>query len=344
MRVTRRGLQIALGGLWLLDAALQCQPYMFTKAFGIEGIGSAAAGQPWIASAPVHWAAHLISTQPIATNAVFAGTQLALALGLFWRGSARVALLASIGWAVGVWVFGEGLGGLLGGGTTLLTGAPGAALLYVVLALAAYPTPRTCGDRQPPSAWAPAGWIGTWTVGAALQAAPSQNSAAALSASLRDGADAAPTWLQEPATQLARAAGHHEVYVVALIIVPLLVAVTAALGGIPRLASVVAGAFLATGFWTFGQRLGELLTGQSTDPNTGPLLILLAFATAATPIRRRAAARAPSHLRPAAGCGPDQAGAPRPAPARALRHDPHPTRPTSRQRRWRPRFVSGTRN
>jgi hypothetical protein len=309
MLVTRRGLQIALGGLWLLDAALQFQPYMFTKAFGIDTIGPAAAGQPSGVAASVQWAAHLISAQPLATNAVFAGTQLALALGLFWRRSAGVALMASIGWALGVWVFGEGFGGLLGGGTTLLTGAPGAALLYVVLALAAYPAPRTCGDGHAPSVWALAGWIGTWTVGAALQVAPSQNSAAALSARLRDGADTAPTWLQGPATQLADAAGHHEIYVVALIIVPLLIAATAALGGTPRLASVVAGGILSTGFWMFGQGLGELLSGQSTDPNTGPLLILLALAVAATPIRRRAAARAPAHFRRVAGCKPEPASA-----------------------------------
>jgi hypothetical protein len=291
MPVTRRGLQIALGGLWLLDAALQFQPYMFTKAFGTDAIGSAAAGQPVGVSAPVQWAAHLISAQPVASNAVFAGTQLLLALGLFWRRSARVTLIASIGWALGVWMFGEGLGGLLGGSTTMLTGAPGAALLYVVLALAAYPAPRTSGDAQAPSAWALAGWIGTWIVGAVLQAAPAQNSAAALSASLREGANSAPSWLHGPATQLARAAGHHEIYIVVLIIVPLLVAATAVTSGTARLTSIVVGAILATGFWVFGQGLGELISGQSTDPNSGPLIVLLALATAATPSRRLAAAR-----------------------------------------------------
>lgn len=302
MRVTRRGLQIALGGLWLLDAALQFQPYMFTKAFGTDAIGFAAAGQPLGVSAPVQWAAHLISAQPIASNVVFAGTQLALALGLFWRRSARVALIASIGWALGVWMFGEGLGGLLGGSTTLLTGAPGAALLYVILALAAYPAPRTGGDGQAPSAWALAGWIATWTVGAVLQAAPTQNSAAALSASLRDGANSAPTWLHGPAAQLTRAAGHHEIYVVALIIVPLLVAAAATIRGTPRLTSVVVGAILATGFWILGQGLGEFLSGQATDPNTGPLLVLLALATAATPIRSLADTR---ERKPRADHGPD---------------------------------------
>lgn len=289
MRVTRRGLQIALGGLWLLDAALQFQPYMFTKAFGTDAIGSAAAGQPWIASAPVHWAAHLVAAQPVVADAAFAGTQLLLAVGLFWRRSARIALLASIGWALGVWVFGEGLGGVFGGGVTLLTGAPGAALLYVVVALAAYPAAGTRGDGQAPSVWALAGWIGTWIAAAVLQALPTQNSPAALSSALHDGADAAPGWLDGPAEQLARTAGHHEIYVVALIVVPLFVAAAAAFGGVPRVTSVLVGGGLAIAFWLFGQGLGELFSGQSTDPNTGPLLVLLAVAAAATPAHGRVA-------------------------------------------------------
>ena len=33
MRLTRRNLQIALGVLWLLDGALQLQPFMFTTGF-----------------------------------------------------------------------------------------------------------------------------------------------------------------------------------------------------------------------------------------------------------------------------------------------------------------------
>ena len=33
MRLTRRGLQVSLGLIWLLDALLQFQPAMFTRSF-----------------------------------------------------------------------------------------------------------------------------------------------------------------------------------------------------------------------------------------------------------------------------------------------------------------------
>jgi hypothetical protein len=46
---------------------------------------------------------------------------------------------------------------------------------------------------------------------------------------------------------------------------------------------------LALGIWVFGENFGGLLTGQATDPNTGPLLILLAAAYwPATPSARQA--------------------------------------------------------
>ena len=53
-----------------------------------------------------------------------------LGLGLLVPRTAKVALVASLPWAVGVWYFGEGLSGLASGHTSLLTGAPGAVVLY----------------------------------------------------------------------------------------------------------------------------------------------------------------------------------------------------------------------
>src|SRR5487761_1380313 len=42
----RRRLQLALGVLWLLDAALQYQPYMFSQAFAVKILDGSAAGRP----------------------------------------------------------------------------------------------------------------------------------------------------------------------------------------------------------------------------------------------------------------------------------------------------------
>ena len=47
----RRGLQIALGLVWLLDACLQLQPYMFGRAFATQMLAPASAGNPAVLAA-----------------------------------------------------------------------------------------------------------------------------------------------------------------------------------------------------------------------------------------------------------------------------------------------------
>ena len=54
---------------------------------------------------------------------------------------------------------------------------------------------------------------------------------------------------------------------------------------------LVAGAALALGYWVFGEAFGQIFTGLATDPNTGPLLILLALAL--YPNRGRETSQAP---------------------------------------------------
>ena len=49
---TRRGVQIALGVLWLLDAALQLQPFMFTADFARQVLAPSGQDQPVWVSAP----------------------------------------------------------------------------------------------------------------------------------------------------------------------------------------------------------------------------------------------------------------------------------------------------
>ncbi len=47
----------------------------------------------------------------------------------------------SFAWVLGIWVIGEGLGMLLTGNATALTGAPGSVLLYGLIGLMAWPRP-----------------------------------------------------------------------------------------------------------------------------------------------------------------------------------------------------------
>src|SRR5580658_6425943 len=122
---TQRALQIVLGLFWILDAALQYQPYMFGKNFVSTYITANASGQP----EPIAWlitnVGHFVSPDVAVWNFFFATIQVVIGFGLLYRKSVRVALVISFFWAIGVWFFGEGMGGLLTGTATALSGAPG---------------------------------------------------------------------------------------------------------------------------------------------------------------------------------------------------------------------------
>ena len=148
----RRGIQIALGVLWLADGALQLQPVMFGRGFVNQILMPAYMGSPSGVTAPALAFDRLVLHAPAAWNAAFAVTQLLIGAALLWRPTVRAALAASIAWALAVWWFGEGLGGVLSGTASPLTGAPGAVILYALLAVLAWPvTARTAeaGQRIP---------------------------------------------------------------------------------------------------------------------------------------------------------------------------------------------------
>src|SRR5450755_2033303 len=92
----RRALQLGLAALWLLDGVLQYQSVMFTRAFG-QMLAGSGTGNPALVADSVGWAARIIEHNPATTNAAFATIQLALGLGIAWRRTIKLALLASIG-------------------------------------------------------------------------------------------------------------------------------------------------------------------------------------------------------------------------------------------------------
>jgi hypothetical protein len=276
----RRGLQIALGVIWLLDAALQYQPVMFSKMFATMMLAPAGAGLPFFVSGPVHLTARIVAASPAAWNAAFATIQLALGAGLLFRRTARAALAGTIAWALAVWWLGEGLGGILSSATSSpLTGAPGAALLYALLALLIWPSApgaRTDGKIADPAEASVAGsgplgrrarlaWFVTWAVMAALMAhAPF--AAAALTAP--GGTPAAVITAVFTAAFGFAAAG--------------------VLFRATTRAALITAAIAAALLWAAGENYGAMFSGMATDPNSGPLLVLLALAF--WPVGRESAA------------------------------------------------------
>jgi hypothetical protein len=299
--VTRRTLQRGLALLWLLDGALQCQRFMFTRAFAQTALAPAGDGQPAFVAHTVHWASGIVLAHPVLTNSGFAAIQLGIGVGLCVRRTVRWALAASIIWGLGVWWLGEGLGGLTTG-ETLLTGAPGAALLYSVIALLAWPRPGH-ESTAPPSSWAIPAWVTLWLSGAALQVAAGNNTGASMAVMFHDAALDNSGWIARVDAHLSRLQVSNGL-VAALIAAELLIALWALIPGRARQLSVVAGSVLAALAWLLVQGLGDLTSGQATDPNTGPLILLLGLAvlgahtmplpttTKAAPTRRQVEPRA----------------------------------------------------
>ena len=306
----RRRLQLALGVIWLLDAMLQFQPVMFGRGFS-QMLAGGAHGNPALLARPVTWSAALIGHHAVVLNAIFAVIQLLLGLGIAWRPTVRLALAASVAWSLAVWWLGEGLGGLLAGTASPVNGAPGAVLLYALLAVllwpadrdpaAPFPAARAIGRRA-----ARACWLALWLGLAGLALLPATRAPGALSGMIAGTTPGEPAWLAAIDTHAASALARHGL-LAAILLAAVLAAIALAiyLPRRPARAAVAAALAVAALLW-LAQGLGGVLTGSATDPGTGPLLALLALAfwPAATPAPAGAPPRA---AEPSAAAGPSAA-------------------------------------
>jgi cytochrome oxidase Cu insertion factor (SCO1/SenC/PrrC family) len=133
----RQLLRIGFGALWIIDGLLQAQPGM-AAGLPSQVIKPAAESSPAWVQHLVNWAGTSWSYHPIqaAAAAVWIQVGIGLWLVLARRGPlSRLAGLASLGWGLVVWVFGESFGGILAPGLSWLTGAPGAATCYAIAGL-----------------------------------------------------------------------------------------------------------------------------------------------------------------------------------------------------------------
>jgi len=282
-RALTERLHTVLAGLWLLDGLLQLQPYMFTKNFAAQTIAVTAQGNPgWVAH-PITWAAGLIQNHAIAANTAFAAIQLALGVGIAYRPTRRIALACSVAWAGSVWLFGEGLGGLLTGSANPLTGAPGSALLYALAAILLWPTDQrgafpaagALGARAARIIWSVL-WIGL----AGLSLLPANRAPGAFVVAMTGGmmSDGEPHWYTSMQDHVSKLTLGHDL-AIAITLAVLLALIAASLWAPrPRLvrAGLIAAAAIGGVYWVFGQAFGMPFMGMATDPNSGPLLALLA--------------------------------------------------------------------
>ncbi|MGO8864093.1 MAG: hypothetical protein ACLQRH_25485 [Acidimicrobiales bacterium] len=309
---SQRTLQVILGLLWIFDAALQFQPFMFSRGFVNTYLLANASGQP----AVIHWVitnvGNFLAPHVDVWNSLFALTQLAIGLGLLYRPTVRVALAISFPYALGVWVFGEGLGFVLSGSASALTGAPGSVLMYGLIGLMAWPRTRATavdgregidkgvGVASSAAAQGIGGaitplavWSGFWALAAVLFLLPDNRTRTSISSAITGMSSGEPGAYSHFLTHFGNHFGS-----VGTTGAWLLATASLVIGIGPLVARrpggfLFAGGLLAALFWVSGQGLGGVLTGSGTDPNTGPLVILLALAMVPNAAAEPSASRTP---------------------------------------------------
>jgi hypothetical protein len=275
--ISRRTIQVTLGCFWLLDGFLQLQRQMFTKNFALKIIAPNEVSQPTIIHNPIHLAVHIILLHPALWDCAFAAIQFLIGYLLLRQTTVRQGLILSTIWGLSVWFIGEGLGGLFSGSASLIMGMPGAALLYVILGIGAWPHRHK--DKTQPASWLTAVWATVWLTGASLQLTAGQNSAPALAAMIKGMARGAPGWL----AALDDGVSRHIIelgsaVIIWLVFIEALIGILIFLGHFWRTLAVIAGIIFITLAWVIGQALGEYYTGFATDLNTAPFIILLGLA------------------------------------------------------------------
>ena len=309
---SQRLLQVILGLFWIVVAALQFQPFMFGHGFVQNNILGNASGQPFVLGDLITHIGNFVAPDIAVWNTFFALIQLFIGFGLLFKGTARTALAVSFAWVLGIWVIGEGLGMLLTGSASALTGAPGSALLYGLIGLMAWPrkprrfavdwSDRPSGVATSAAAQGIGGtitplavWAGYWSLAAVLFLLPANRTRTSTQSAIAGMAQVVPGWYAHFLTSVANffsTTGTQTAWILAA------VSVTIGLGPLVVRRPgwfLTAGALLSFLMWIAGQgHVGNVFSGSDTDPNTGPLVILLAAAMVPTVIASKAAWRSPA--------------------------------------------------
>jgi hypothetical protein len=281
---TRRALQLGLAAVWLLDGVLQYQPLLYTKAFG-QSLAATAAGNPAVVARPITWDATLVEHHLVLLNTIFATIQLLLGVGIAFRPTVRLALAASVAWSLGVWWFGEGLGGVLNGTADPVNGAPGAVILYALLAVLLWPAARPAKSAPFIAARAVGAhaarvlWLVLWLSFAYFALLPANRAPQAVTGMIASMNSGEPGWLAAILRGAASlVAGQGLATSIVLAVACMLVAVGVYLPRPAAAAALVLAMVVAVVIWVAAEALGGILASGATDPNSGPLLVLLALA------------------------------------------------------------------
>lgn len=268
-----------LGLLWILDAVLQAQPAIPNNGFVQDVLAPAVAGQPGWFIPILGWNIQFWTDYPIGAD-VFAvliemGIGICLIVGMD-RFAGRLALWTSIVWGMGIWIFGEGMGGILTGSATWLAGSPGSVVFYIWGAV----------FLLLPEMWWESGRIARiarqgiglfWLLAALAQAWPGARywSGSSLYSLFFASANMPqPTVLASPMYAMAAAAQIHPFFWNFVFVTVMVVLGLAYLSNQINRWTVGLTMLWLFFTWWMGQDFG-VMGGVGTDPNSAPVLALL---------------------------------------------------------------------
>lgn len=288
-----RCLALGFGALWVLDGLLQFLPQR--GGHTLEIMAMTGWGQPnWylaVVDAIINtiyrhdWMTVFSVTLGLVQLAV--GTLVLVGPGRRWG---RIGLWTSIPVALGIWFFGEWLGGLAGfwgGGITFVNGGPGAAILYLFGAWILLPAGRVFGQSLLTRVRRVTG--GLWIVGALAQSVPALWRGGLSQALYENQVLTHQGFWTRPIAAMVRwtAMPHANAVFNGVFVAVMLVIGLGILLRRDGWALYALAALWVVFVWWIGENFGALFGGVATDPNTGPAWAVLLLPLAAAALSRR---------------------------------------------------------
>ncbi|MFZ0994715.1 MAG: hypothetical protein WAO09_01865 [Candidatus Dormiibacterota bacterium] len=269
--------------LWLLDAALQAQPRMFTIDFISNIMKPSIAIAPSFIGAIANWSLGFVTPHIALFNWLFMITQFVIAFlllgGLFRHkhNLIKAGLLLSIAWGMVVWVAGEGTSGVFTGNGTMFTGAPGSVFLYMAVAVL-YLLPDKWwqfGDRF----CFPRDFLAiVFLYGAIAQVVtPGFWGSQGIAVLIEGQASMAPSWMINTMTPLVTLTHQYPVISNAVLAASFFTLAALLYGRKPKTLGFLLLIPVLGAVWYWGQAFGGIFSGMGTDPNTIPPLLILAI-------------------------------------------------------------------
>lgn len=135
-----RAARAVVGLVWVLGAALLLQPANLAAHALSSQLVAGAAGEPAWLAAPVRALARLLGSRGTPVTLALIVTMLAVAIGLGTGRYLGAVIPLAVALALGIWWFGQGLGGIATGSATDPNSAP--LLILLTLAVSGAPSPR----------------------------------------------------------------------------------------------------------------------------------------------------------------------------------------------------------